>query len=197
MRQLGMIHMMYTDDNDGGFIHYKNTLPAGKSYGGWVMMFRENYNQGDEIFLCYGNATKVGSFIGLRQRFSDGRAYYNTCYGYNFRHIGSSFRYGSSDLNSAPANISQLNKTSVTILLCDAGTRAGKADNPFDTGSYIADDYKSKYEEADNTAHNGALNILHCDGHASTMKIPSSDNPYDAKYLNTSNAAGSLWHRTN
>ena len=129
--------------------------------------------------------------------YADGAYNFWICYGYNYRHIGSSYRYGSDNLNSAPANISQLDKPSDTILLCDAGTRGGTADKQIENGSYIADDYNSRYEEADPYAHNGTLNILHCDGHASSMLIPVTASPYDAKYLNRTNAAGSLWHRSN
>ena len=197
MRQIGTIHIMYTDDHNGSFIHY-STAPAGKR-GGWVTTFSKNYELSEDFFMCFGNPAKQEYYDQMRQRasYADGAYNFWVCYGYNYRNIGSSFRYGSSDLNSAPANISQLDKPSDTILLCDAGSRGGKADNPINNGSYVADDYKSRYEEVDHTAHNGTLNILHCDGHASGMLIPETANPYTAQYLKESTAEGSMWHRSN
>ena len=55
---------------------------------------------------------------------------------------------------------------------------------------------RGRYEEVDPYAHNGSVNILHCDGHASSMLIPVTASPYDAKYLNRTNAEGSMWHRS-
>ena len=189
-KQMGTNHLMYADDNSGSFVTYYETFSDKK--GSWVTLFKKQYQVDESVFLCQGEGAKISAYYDYKA--SKGETYANsfTSYGYNFRHIGASLRAGlSGDASYAPANLSQLSRPSITIVLADTG----RANLNYAQGAHIVDDYKSKYEEVDQRAHNGSVNMLHADGHADSMTVPTADNPYDAKYFNTSNAEASMWRR--
>ena len=189
-KQMGTTHLMYADDNNGSFVTYYETFSDKK--GAWVTLFKKLYQVDENVFLCQGDGAKVSAYNDYKAK--KGETYANSfiCYGYNFRHIGSSLRTGlTGDASYAPANISQLTRPSITIVLADTG----RANLNYAQGAHIVDDYQSKYEEVDPRAHKGSVNMLHADGHADSMQVPTTVNPYDAKYFNTSNADTSMWRR--
>lgn len=191
-KQIAQFHILYTDDYDGSFVRYNTTYYDGEiKYGGWVTLFKRMFDPAENTYLCYGNSAKIAYYNDTKKKATPGQDYANNfiSIGYNFRHIGSSFRYGNAD--NATAKIFEVKFPGKTILTCDSG-RAGL---DYQAGAFIADDYKSKYEEADQSAHLGAINMSHIDGHVSTMKIPMGANPYLATYLSTSTAVDSWWRR--
>lgn len=191
-KQLAQFHILYTDDSDGSFVRYNTTYYESKiTYGGWVTLFQRMFDSSENVYLCYGNAAKVAFYHATKKNATPGQEYANQfiSIGYNFRHVGSSFRYGNAE--NATAKIFEIKTPVKTILTCDSG-RAG---SNYQSGAYIADDYKSKFEEADQHAHLGAINMSHVDGHVSVMQIPMGTNPYLTPYLSTSTAADSWWRR--
>ena len=106
-------------------------------------------------------------------------------YGYNYAHIGSSARYGGS---SKPAKDSQIKKKDATILLADTyGSGTGVS---LKRGYYILyDQYTTSgsFGLLDGR-HSRGVNVLWCDGHATTVYVPTkapdkfgyttTDNPY-------------------
>lgn len=189
-KQMGTTHLMYVDDNKGFFVTYFKTFADKK--GSWVTTFKENYQVEENIFLCNGNGAKVSAYNTYKSKKGEDHANMFISYGYNYRHIGSSMRHGlSGDATKASANISQLTQPSVTIVLADTG----RANLNYEEGAHIVDDHKSKYEEVDQRAHSGAINLLHADGHASSFLVPTSANPYAEQYMNISTAEASMWRR--
>jgi len=77
----------------------------------------------------------------------------------------------------------------MTILLIDSFRR-----NYPTRGSNTCDDYYTNFEQPE-VRHQGGLNILWCDGHATWKKINNPDNPYTDQDLGNSTASSSLWKR--
>jgi prepilin-type N-terminal cleavage/methylation domain-containing protein/prepilin-type processing-associated H-X9-DG protein len=105
-------------------------------------------------------------------------------YGYNYLHIGSSYRYGVTPWNK-PAKDSQIKKKDATILLAD-DYYGGAA--YLKRGYYILVDYYSSTYGLLDGRHSRGVNVLWCDGHATTVYVPTkapdkfgyttTDNPY-------------------
>lgn len=193
-KQIAQYHLMYTDDSAGSFVHWKPTYYNGTiTYGGWTTLFKRMYKPGENLFLCDGNAGKLQYYYTQKARAGYGEDYANyfVTIGYNYRHVGSSFRYGKTTTDPFTAKIFEIKSPSKTILTGDSG----RFNMDYLVGANIIDDYKGKYEEIDQRAHQGAVNLSHTDGHVSAMTIPISASPYLSAYLSTSTAADSWWRR--
>jgi prepilin-type N-terminal cleavage/methylation domain-containing protein/prepilin-type processing-associated H-X9-DG protein len=200
LKQLGLAMLMYTQDNNEYFPHYKYA-EVYSNWGGWVsnLLFngylnpgRAKYGQRWDVFFCPSAARNHKKYFIdmwiLKNSYTYGL--YFISYGYNFRHIGSSFRYVSPQiLDSPPAKISQIKQPDKVILLIDTFRRNA----PY-AGSYVCDDYYTNFEQAE-ARHQGGINILWCDGHATWKKINNPANPYNDQDLGYSTATSSLWRR--
>lgn len=194
-KQIAQYHGFYVDENDGYFVHWKPMTIGSDpiSYGGWVTAFKRLYKPDEKIFLCHGSSSKINYYYTQKKNMGEDYANYMVPIGYNYYHIGSSYRYLTPNSTTSPqAKNSQLTYPSITILTVDSG----RANIQYQGGANIVADYKSGYEEVDQRAHNGSLNISHVDGHCSTMKIPVMDNPYLTQYLHTTSGTMSMWKRT-
>lgn len=166
LRQLGMAHMQYVNDYDGSFsIHYDYTLLQT-----WPQIFwQKGYINGrySKIQVCPSFDFKNTDIpaAGVNHNWVH--------YGYNFRHIGTSDRYGGS---LTPANISQITSPSETILLVDT-YYPGSGVGGVDRGYYCVEDiFPGAY--IPQARHSHGLNVLWVDGHVSWVKIANSANPW-------------------
>lgn len=201
LKTLGLAMIMYTQDNDEYFPHYLYA-PVYNNWGGWASMliyygyiptWKRSRNVASwDIYFCPSAAKNHKKYFyemwTLKNTFLYGLYYIS--YGYNFRHIGSSFRYVSPQtVYSPPAKLSQIKKPAETILLIDTFRR----NLPY-SGAFICDDYYTNYEQPE-PRHQGGLNILWCDGHASWKKINNLTNPYVPGDLGYTTHSSSLWNR--
>ncbi len=199
LKQLGLAMMMYTQDWNEYYPHY---APYGISspshYGGWVtMMVLEKYLPNTNVLFCPSAPGQKKWYDEYSRGYTRGYywelANYYVSYGYNFRHIGSSFRYTSpQNTSSPPAKLSQLRRPEEIILAIDAGYRG----NFEKYGKFICDDYYTNYEQP-HIRHLQGLNILWCEGHVSYKHINNPSNPYviGGGDLSQSTAPDSLWDR--
>ncbi len=182
LKQLGTAHQLYLNDNNDLYVQFG--VPNGGGYIPWSYTFKTNYNLGWTVFLC--PLQDHTYFNGLAENSSKG---YYIDYGYNYRHIGSSLRYGATtDPYLPPSNANQISDPAHTILMVDCW-------RPYlspVTGGYCAEDYFDVTQAQVAPRHKNGLNIQWCDGHASFMVVDPS-NPYLA--LGNSTGASSLWKR--
>jgi prepilin-type N-terminal cleavage/methylation domain-containing protein len=193
-KQIALYHLLYADDSDASFVHWRPPFyDTAIKYGGWVTLFKRMYKADENLFLCASNGAKLQYYYTQKARAGYGEDYanYYVSIGYNFRHIGSSFRYGKANTDPFTAKIFEVKNPGRTILTGDSG----RANMDYQVGANVIDDYKSKYEEIDQRSHHGSVNLSHIDGHVSSMMIPISANPYLSTYLSTSTAADSWWRR--
>ncbi|MCM8807470.1 MAG: DUF1559 domain-containing protein [Candidatus Omnitrophica bacterium] len=202
LKQIGLAMLMYTQDNDDYFPHYLYSNVY-SNWGGWVSnLIFNGYLSGGRgyglerwnILFCPSAVKNHKKYFIEMWKLKNSWTYgcYYISYGYNFRHIGSSFRYVSPQtLYSPPAKWGQLRQPDKVILLIDTFRR-----NAPTTGSFICDDYYTNYEQPE-IRHQGGLNILWCDGHATWRKINNPSNPYiiGGGDLSQSTASDSLWRR--
>jgi prepilin-type processing-associated H-X9-DG protein len=127
----------------------------------------------------------------MKKKKGEDKANHYISYGYNYYHIGTSYRYSGNDLSSPPAKLNQIQKPSETILILDSFRR----NSSVWSGTSNVDDSYGDYEQANANAHNNGLNISWIDGHGSYKKIQNTANPYTAADLGFSTDASSLWNR--
>ncbi|MCM8818539.1 MAG: DUF1559 domain-containing protein [Candidatus Omnitrophica bacterium] len=198
LKQIGLAMLMYTQDNDDYFPHYKYANVY-NNQGGWVTnLILNGYLragasptvQAYDVLICPTARSQKKYFIQMFTTQNPRYACYFISYGYNYRHIGSSFRYVNPQiLDSPPAKWGQLKQPDKVILLIDTFRR----NMPY-AGALVCDDYYTNFEQPE-VRHQGGINILFCDGHAAWKKILNPDNPYGEQDLGQTTSANSLWKR--
>ncbi len=179
LKQLGLAHHLYLDNWNDWFVPY---FSGTGNMGYWpLILVRENYiPKSLKTFLCPSRRFSPGYYLSLADgRWSD--------YGYNFYHIGSSYRYTST---YGQSKLSQVKSPVSTILLLDYTHLT------YRSGWCNAYDSLSPTMRPD-IRHSGGLNILWVDGHVSWMKIQNPSNPYSLADLGqgTSFALDRYWRR--
>ena len=156
-------------------IDYNGFFPLADSqlYGSWTSVYHTlwpstiiEYMQW-HVFICpsqlddnyFQKITKSGNAL----RFVH--------YGYNYLHIGSSFRYGGNTL--LPAKNSQIKNPSATFLLMDA-----TYDPETRVGWYIVKDNPSAIDCYPDARHSSGMNIGWADGHCSYKTVKVKVNPF-------------------
>ncbi len=173
LKQIGLSFNTYKSDYDGMYVPY--TAAPGVS-STWItkntywILHENNYLTNWKLLQC-------PAFKGLYTT-------YQSNYGYNYQHLGTSTKYGGAD--GFPAKDSQIMKSSETILAADVF----KPYSTPDQGRWMLLPYfhpsSSSYGLID-VRHNNSANVLWCDGHAGSVTtnigIPrdtytSTANPY-------------------
>jgi len=172
LKQIGLAMAMYTQDWDEYFVpwgwedgsyHDHNLWPEVLKNSGYL-----KYTQISKakVYQCPSLRLKVGSASTIH-------------YGYNYYHIGSSYRYTQPQNEfSPPAKLSQIKKPSETILLVDAYGYSSFFSSW--VGRYIAvDSYISNpLDNVPHARHSNGLNVCWVDGHVSYVKIADPNNPW-------------------
>ena len=187
LRQISSTFVFYVDDSDEFFPAY---LPYGGGYSWAPRLAADGYLNNGGILSCPSHSLATMSNRTLKdylvynvkeKRYTDW-AFSYVSYGYNFRNIGGSsglknswgsIPSSSSKLGRTPAKISQIKRTSATILLAESIYLADKL-----RGYYIVDTKATKsYRIAAN--HQKNINVLWVDGHTTTQPVASVSNPYE------------------
>ena len=195
LRQLGLAMMIYAQDYNEYFPPYRPYgVPSPSKKGGWVtMMVLKGYLPNTNVLFCPSAPGQKAFYDEYCESQSWELANYYTSYGYNYFHIGSSFRYTNPQTHNSPsAKLSQLHNPTEIILAIDAGYRP----NFNNRGQNVCDDYYTQYSQP-HIRHSGGLNILWCDGHVSYKHIKNPSNPYlqGGGDLSRTIAPDSLWNR--
>ncbi|MCM8772748.1 MAG: hypothetical protein NC922_06825 [Candidatus Omnitrophica bacterium] len=176
LKQLGLAMLMYVEDYDGYFIPTGTAPNYSLPYGYWAARLDQYYVKNPRTFYCPSTI----HYKKVEARLRDPVGSYNwreahnfVSYGYNHRHIGTSFRYTNPNTsNSPPAKLSQLKNPSKTLLLCDAGNRGVN----YTTGTYYVEDYEEN--NAFNPIHMSKGNVLMADGHVEVLgPVPPNVHP--------------------
>jgi prepilin-type processing-associated H-X9-DG protein/prepilin-type N-terminal cleavage/methylation domain-containing protein len=165
LKQLAATHLLYAADNNGSFVTYYDPNYNIPARGHWPRIFA------DQGYIPLDNGVQIclslkGSDVKLVNED-------NIHYGYNYLHLGSSFRYGGS---LEPAKLSQIAKLAETILLADSyRPNAGAHGEP--RGSYLLSDAKGG-PFIPHARHGGGVNIAWTDGHVSRIRIKNPSDPW-------------------
>ena len=192
-KQLGMAMTGYTSDWRDYFpkLLYSKYAPIyGSGAGIWLStLVRLKYiPYNSKLLTCDFNPFKRQHFEKEQKANLTNSSYYYalsfTGYGLN-RYVGSSFLQAGATAESdeyAPLKLSRIKKNPPSRLLVtvDAYMRSGKAWPTADSkGFYLIDESKTnKWYQPDSRDHNGGVNVLYADFHASPLKIANMLYPY-------------------
>ena len=188
LKQIGMSAMFYSQDFSDFMIPYYRS-------GGdrWPFILVQNKYLGNfksdslAVFFCLANTDKR-SFNEFKEvNETDKNKYMYVDYGYNYKHIGSSSRYGGNGgitgFAGNSAKLSQIKKPSETLAFMDAASSQN-----LKRGHYAVDDIwpGTTNRGIPMFRHGNRLNILWVDGHVDDVKgfssqgntTPASLNPY-------------------
>ena len=197
-KQIGTAFMMYVNDTDDYFPHYKNNMQYeyhhanGNSYmhTEWPIVLKKIYLKTWDVFHCPSHVVTDTN----AERRGDNKYVH---YGYNHLNIGSSYRYTTpEDYETPPAKITSIKAPSRTVLITDSVDRQTSIFNNIGTsyenwGSYILNDFYAPWPGGTvYPVHNGAFNISWVDGHVSKMKTSKTD--WNKAYTN--GFLGKTWH---
>ena len=202
-KQIGTAFMMYVNDMDGYFPSYKvnrtytytNPTSGAVSYPRWwSTALKHEYLGTWDVFKCPSHV--VNSTDAELQ----GENYY-THYGYNYLHIGSSYRYSTPASDTTPpAKAATLKSPSKVLLTADSikiGTSTLKGTAPkTNQGHCVLSDKYATWAGAVYPIHSGSFNTIWADGHAKNIK--SSENwlaAYSPSILGTGTISSSKWDR--
>jgi len=170
MKQLGLAFHMYLEDWDENFIPWTRTAWTGESEQVWnwqVGLYTSKYVPNPTMFVCpeaLGVLYRADWFSNTP--FAVTNFYYST-YGYNYFHIGTSYRYTSPmTTTSRAAHMSDIAKPSETILIGESKMWNVGVSPARWQGTVRLDDGKSSsvgYRFDDR--HDGGSNVLWVDGH--------------------------------
>lgn len=188
LRQLASSHFNALAARDGMFLPY--ALPDGsETPGSYTQMWPRRLmdlgyiEEASQLLVCPSydfSSTDLTTTYDITMR--AGSRYVH--YGYNYKHLGGSFRYGGDTYH--PASIAQLNNPSRTILLSDSQRPRGNR------GSYIIEDRMGD-DHIPHARHHGKVHIAFADGHVAAIAIQDPNNPW--KELGTALQTNSLWKR--
>jgi prepilin-type N-terminal cleavage/methylation domain-containing protein/prepilin-type processing-associated H-X9-DG protein len=195
-KQIGTAHMFYTNDWDGYFVPWVyKPGPDGSTKVTWVEELNNSYIKNWDIFEC---PTHV-----IDKPFKSQSASYKESfphYGYNYMHVGGSFRE-SGDWY-IPVKASNLRKASKTLVNADSiqWRDIGKVGASF-RGYYTLGDYGIAYNSnkfgMPYPLHSGGFNVTWGDGHVSRVVTNSTDprTAYDPRFLYRTTNPSSKWDR--
>ncbi len=104
-----------------------------------------------------------------------------TDYGYNFMHVGSSWRLTTDNpARRRPAQISEILSTSGTIVLADALDLAHFTSTGNSRGNYRLYDELNGTNPIAQARHSGAVNVLWADTHVSAVAASKQNDPYSS-----------------
>lgn len=169
LRALGIAHGLYRGENGGFYVPYAvqhgSDGTGGSAQFPWSRVLWDAGYAGSniEIFRC-----------PLVEK-EDSLSFTHVSYGYNHLHIGGSTRYQGDTYQ--PANISQLQRPSGTLLMTDAHVRISGDGGVF-RGRYIVGDRPHSYDRLPHVRHKDLLNVCFADGHVKSIKVRDKENPY-------------------
>ncbi len=167
LKQLGLAFGMYTND----YKYYPPFWqdPGTANYTTYANALVESGNAAGKLFLCpsfSGRRSDIGSFWNTANSAPNTNVrWIYPDYGYNYKHIGGNTRYSGSQTS---AMLSQIKVPSRTLLIADNRNGANTM------GYYRLDDIFVATGGILSPRHNDAANVLWCDGHASSEKLPTS-----------------------
>jgi len=175
LKQFGLIFQMYTGDNNESFPPYLNNTTDKEQ---WVnLMIKMNYISSKAIMVCSSAKNTFAAGIKAKKGANSWSAYMD--YGYNYKNIGSSEKYGSTDRPwLPPAKMQQIRKPSETILMGD--TKDAK--ESLQRGSYMLSCIHATDEGNGqlNPIHKRTANILWVDGHVTQESVMNPLYPYQS-----------------
>ena len=206
-RQLGIVFAAYQADFDGFFPPYSYSTgpsvdplyrthePTGTHGETWAgVMWGLGYLTTAEVFDC---PTFLGEidFSAVPSAFpSWALIFFDTEYGYNHLHVGSSSRINTSPSDAKerlPARAGDVLGRTGTYLLTDS---MGNAITERDRGSYVVRDNQSAMETVD-ARHRGAVNVAWVDGHAGAVGVTDVNNPYLTGITTIVGGQDNFWDR--
>lgn len=209
VKGLGNAFTFYNDDNDGYYPYYakrtdyetnEDCAESASDTNGctWHKVLQKHYLPG----TLESEKNSNPSFV-CPSHHPDKIFRADISFGYNYQNIGSSKRAKSKGLTSneyAPAKLSVLTKPSGTILVIETMVADNSTDPVSTRGKYIvADGLVSKSKYYPGARHEGAVNVLYCDGHVSLVKIPNGKNDPEAGYADgifgKTGTDGNSWNR--
>ncbi len=185
IKQMGVIFNNYMTDSNSSYPPYTVFLPDSTTVDTiWIrQLFTEGYMKNRKMLFCPNRTSSAYSNDVYNHAVNDDDpdflSYLNfTTYGYNSQYIGSS--YGSSGATTIlphypPAKNSQIKRPSETILLAETTFN----DDP-SAGYYIVNPNYSTYQYSGTLTamHGKKVNVLWCDGHASSEAVDLTSNCY-------------------
>jgi prepilin-type N-terminal cleavage/methylation domain-containing protein/prepilin-type processing-associated H-X9-DG protein len=168
IKNLGYVHLQYANDHDGSFVRYHDAKAG--IFDDWPRYLSEKldyykFRGGIQICPALVGSDVAGQY-GVNEQFIH--------YGYNFLHIGSSWRYG--NLTLPTATQTDIAQPVATILLTDS-VRPFAGANGEPRGSYIINDAISNDHMPD-ARHLEGVNISWIDGHVTNEKINDRLDPW-------------------
>lgn len=203
-KQIGAAFMLYVNDADDYFPHYtynqsytyKGSTPW-KMSSAWTMALYSEYLGSWNVFQCPAHITSTD-----KSEWKGENAYVH--YGYNYMHVGSSYRYVSpNDLATPPAKAAALRNPGKVVLTADSINRQTSIINSSvanssqtNAGTYIiSDNYGSSGVVY--PVHFGGANVLWADGHVTNV-ISSRviwSRIYESGFLGSASNSTSMWNR--
>ena len=184
-KQFGVFFQMYTADNEDYFPAY---LDLTTTNGQWVnLLMRQKYVTSKGIMFCPSAKNDFAARTKLTSGPNSWSAYMD--YGYNFKHIGSSEKYGSSTRPwLPPAKMQQIKNPTATILMADAKD----ANTSLTRGSYMLSCTQASDEGNGilSPVHKRAVGVLWAEGHVTQESVPDPFTPYAAKPFRQGNEVG-------
>lgn len=185
-RQVGVGMQIYLGEENDFFPRYGDGImpdpPTVTIQYVWAgLMWSRGFFATGEVYQCAALAVNDGpnfSQIDSSTPKTDGQ-FSRIHYGYNHFNLGSSLRVlGPGDeAYRETARVTELKNPSRTILLGDATRRDFL---PAVVGAYIMNDAGTLQSNAPDPRHQGVINLLWTDLHASSLRVPDLTNPYTA-----------------
>ena len=174
LKQIGMAHQFYNQDFDDSMVPYYQVrsvqgLANAKLY--WASVFIEQGYIGSagstslKVYLCPGAKRQGRNILNEGAWYSSGFNYID--YGYNYRHLGSSSRYGgtggATSIAGNPAKITQIKAPSDTINVVDCEW------NTTLMGCSMLEDAFTTNKGLPLFRHTSTANLLWVDGHVTPV----------------------------
>ncbi len=196
-KQLGTAFMFYVNDWDGYFVPWVYKPGSdGTVKLTWVEQLNNAYIKNWDIFECPTHVLDK-PFRTQSASYKEG----NPHYGYNYMHVGGSFRQ-SGDWY-IPVKAANLRKASNTLVTADSihWKETSKVAGGSFRGYYVLGDYGVAYDDGrfgmPYPLHSGGFNVVWGDGHVSRVVTNSTDprTAYDPQFLYRTTNTGSKWKR--
>ncbi|WP_432799640.1 prepilin-type N-terminal cleavage/methylation domain-containing protein [Poriferisphaera sp. WC338] len=200
-KQIVMAMVVYSNENNGYFPPYLNSAhPVGPQRPWGNTLLRLGFLPTD-IFTCptYRVQDAYSLEDAVVEPATDQQSLYWSHYGYNFYHIGSSFRIPSHpNPANTPARTEDVRKGAQTIVLVDSeynplppgyfgGTNIG--------GYYVVQDFPHPVLNPHARHAQHAVNVAWFDGHVSAVKVADPLQPYVELTSVSTEPLNNLWDR--
>jgi prepilin-type processing-associated H-X9-DG protein len=194
LRQLGIVFSIYAEQSNNFYPPYGDGAPPSNPPTKWAgRLWEMRLLQTVKILQCPSftefNYPDFGVVSSSTPMTAGLWSYVQ--YGYNHYNLGSSLRVTTNPgLMYIPAKRNQVRNSTQTILLTDSirGGMPGVI-----AGYYVVNDVMSTNFIPD-ARHNGSVNVLWCDGHATSIRAKDRENPYpQLGYFNYSVPGSTNW----